>query len=243
MYSTSRRLIRRLTAGVTAASTAVLLTACGTDVPEPTTPCGMITDLSESARAVTDSARAVVTSFATEEGCASIQVIPITSNSSGEQCSATPVSLTNLTAARDNPDGIAAEVEDVKIPELFGRIRGLADCIATAGTGGASDITGAFRQLDRILGAGQTPTVLVVSDLMHNIDVALESAPQDTPEERTALAAAIAEQLPDLSGWELISVGGAAGTTGIGAKRSDTVQRVWEEAVTTRGGTWTQAAM
>ncbi|AUM20263.1 hypothetical protein [Rhodococcus ruber] len=230
--------LRVLGAPLAAAVAAAGLVACGQPDPAlPTASCALIPDLSTSATPVVMRASQVLTEFVTGQGCASVQVVPITANSSGEACTSPAVDLLDLTAAPDNPVGRRTEIEDEKVPLILRQVATLNECVTANGTGNGTDVIGAFRQADK-LANGNPVVALVVSDLVHNVGLDLLGEPVDTGEQRTALAEAVAQQLPDLSGWSVTAAGAAAGTTDLTPAQSDAVQGVWEQAVRQRGGSW-----
>lgn len=237
------RSVRALCAPLVVAAAAAGVTACGAPPPPlPTASCALLPDLSESATSVVARASGLLTEFVLAQGCASVQVVPITANSSGEACTVPVVDLLDLTAAADNPSARSSEIEDEKVPLVLRQVAALSECVRVNGTGNATDVVGAFRQADR-LANGAPVTALVVSDLVHNVGLDVLASPADTDEQRMVLAQAVAQQLPDLEGWSVTVAGAAAGTSALTPDRSDVVQAVWEQAVRDRGGSWHRVSL
>lgn len=238
-----RSLRPALTASLVTAAALCSAVACGSDAPPlPTVACSLIPDLSTSATPVTGRASQQLTDFVVRQGCSSVQVVPITANSSGEACTVPAVNLLDLTAAPDNPEGRRVEIEDEKVPEILAQITALHRCVDEHGTGNGTDVAGAFRQADK-LANGEPMVVLVVSDLVHNVGLTMLDTPLETDEQRAALAGTLAQQLPDLTGWEITAAGAAAGTTDLTPTQSDAIQVVWEQAVRSRGGSWYRVSL
>lgn len=239
---TGRR-IQILGAPLAIAAAAAGMLACSGPAPTlPTASCALLPDLSQSATSVVARASQLLTDFVVGQGCASVQVVPITANSSGEACSVPAVDLLALTAAEDNPQARRSEIENDKVPLVLRQVAALNECVTANGTGTATDVIGAFRQAAR-LANGAPVTVLVVSDLVHNVGLDVLAAPVDTGEQRTALAHEVAGRLPDLSGWSVSVAGAATGTSALTPAQSDAVQAVWEQAVRDRGGLWTRVSI
>lgn len=228
----------RILAGTAAGIAVFFAAACGSEEAPPRTEyCAFVPDLSTSASSVTARASQLLSSFVLDQGCASVQVVPITSNSSGEACAVPAIDLLDLTAAPDNRAGIRAEITDEKIPLVVQQVAALNQCVMAKGTNSATDVTGALRQAAK-LANGDPVTVLVVSDLVHNVGLDMVTTALETDALRSDVATALQAQLPDMSGWSVTAAGVAAGTSALTPVQSDSVQAVWEAAVREKGASW-----
>lgn len=234
----------RLIAGTAAGAALLLSAACGSEeaVAPRTAYCAFVPDLSVSASSVTARATQLLSSFVLDQGCASVQVVPITSNSSGEACTVPAVDLLDLTAAPDNPAGAQAEITDEKLPLVLQQVASLNQCVTANGTDAATDVAGAFRQAGK-LANGAPVTMLVISDLVHNVGFDMVTTALESDAQRSDVAADLAAQLPDMAGWSVTAAGVAAGTSAMTPTQSDSVQAVWESAVREKGASWHRTAV